>query len=57
MSDLYFAYGSNLDAEDWAAHCARRGIDPAVLRPVGPATLPERRWFSIAFRAAETAAC
>lgn len=36
---LYFAYGSNLDAEDWAGFCARRGFRDARLEPVGPALL------------------
>jgi hypothetical protein len=41
MTDLYFAYGSNLDSTDWAAWCARQGHDPDCIRPVGPATLPD----------------
>ena len=39
LRDLYFAYGSNLDADDWSAFCAAHGCDPLVLHPVGPATL------------------
>lgn len=38
---LYFGYGSNLDEQDWAAFCRRRGFDPACLTPVGPAWLPD----------------
>ena len=40
MGDLYFAYGSNLDAEDWSAFCAAHGFDPNAQRPIGPAVLP-----------------
>lgn len=36
---LYFAYGSNLDAEDWAGFCARYGFPEARLEPVSPALL------------------
>jgi gamma-glutamylcyclotransferase (GGCT)/AIG2-like uncharacterized protein YtfP len=39
--NTYFAYGSNLDREDWAAFCARHGADPDWLRPLGPALLPD----------------
>jgi gamma-glutamylcyclotransferase (GGCT)/AIG2-like uncharacterized protein YtfP len=38
---MYFAYGSNLDREDWAAFCARHGADPDCLRPLGTALLPD----------------
>ncbi len=41
MSDYYFAYGSNLDREDWARFCARQGADPASICAVGPAVLPD----------------
>lgn len=34
-----FAYGSNLDAQDWARHCAAVGAAPQGLRPVSPAVL------------------
>jgi gamma-glutamylcyclotransferase (GGCT)/AIG2-like uncharacterized protein YtfP len=44
MSVRYsFAYGSNTDAEDWRLWCARHGHDPAALRPIGPAILPDAR--------------
>ena len=36
-----FAYGSNLDAQDWARHCASVGAAPEGLRPVGAAVLPD----------------
>lgn len=36
---LYFAYGSNLDAEDWAGFCARGGCPGARLEPMSPALL------------------
>jgi gamma-glutamylcyclotransferase (GGCT)/AIG2-like uncharacterized protein YtfP len=36
---LYFGYGSNLDAEDWAGFCARRGFAGARLDPLGTALL------------------
>lgn len=38
----YFAYGSNLDAEDWAGFCARRAFPEARLEPLGPALLLDR---------------
>jgi gamma-glutamylcyclotransferase (GGCT)/AIG2-like uncharacterized protein YtfP len=38
-----FAYGSNTDAEDWRAWCARTGHDPAALRPIGTGILPDAR--------------
>ena len=38
---IYFAYGSNLDAENWAAFCARYDADPACMEPIGPALLPD----------------
>lgn len=34
-----FAYGSNLDAQDWARHCAAVGAAPQGLKPVSPAVL------------------
>lgn len=40
---LYFGYGSNLDRSDWVRHCARRGVDPDCVQPVGTATLPDMR--------------
>ncbi len=41
--DLYFAYGSNLDWDDWSAFCRARGFDAAVLRAIGPAVLPHEQ--------------
>jgi gamma-glutamylcyclotransferase (GGCT)/AIG2-like uncharacterized protein YtfP len=38
---LYFAYGSNLDFENWEAWCRDEGHDPASIEPVGPAWLPD----------------
>jgi gamma-glutamylcyclotransferase (GGCT)/AIG2-like uncharacterized protein YtfP len=38
---LYFAYGSNLDEENWAAWCQREGYDAASIEPIGPAWLPD----------------
>ncbi|MCA3313272.1 MAG: gamma-glutamylcyclotransferase [Roseomonas sp.] len=38
-----FAYGSNTDALDWRAWCARTGHDPAALRPIGTGILPDAR--------------
>jgi len=38
---LYFAYGSNLDAESWADWCRTRGYDSACIEPLGPAWLPD----------------
>lgn len=40
---LYFAYGSNLDVDDWSAFCARIGIDPDVIDPLCCAVLPDMR--------------
>ena len=36
---LYFGYGSNLDAEDWAAWCSTKAADPTSMVEVGPAWL------------------
>lgn len=36
---LYFGYGSNLDAEDWGAFCARRRFAGALLAPLSTALL------------------
>jgi gamma-glutamylcyclotransferase (GGCT)/AIG2-like uncharacterized protein YtfP len=36
---MYVGYGSNLDPQDWPDFCARRGADPADLRPVTPVLL------------------
>lgn len=38
---LYFAYGSNLNERDWCAYCARAGVSPDVIEPVGRAVLPD----------------
>lgn len=51
MTDtLYFAYGSNLDRDDWADWCARNGQDTEVLEPVRPGWLvdhcPAYHYFS-----------
>ncbi|MDT7952548.1 MAG: gamma-glutamylcyclotransferase [Acetobacteraceae bacterium] len=40
---LCFAYGSNLNWSDWMAWCGRNGVDPACLKPVGRALLPDMR--------------
>lgn len=37
----YFAYGSNLDRDDWTRYCAGHGVDPDCLRPIEPALLPD----------------
>ena len=36
---LYFGYGSNLDADDWAAWCSARAADPTSMVELGPAWL------------------
>lgn len=41
MSTLYFAYGSNLDWQNWSEFCARYDSDPGCIRPVGAAALPD----------------
>jgi gamma-glutamylcyclotransferase (GGCT)/AIG2-like uncharacterized protein YtfP len=38
---LYFAYGSNLDEENWTFWCDRKGYDPASIDALGPAWLPD----------------
>jgi gamma-glutamylcyclotransferase (GGCT)/AIG2-like uncharacterized protein YtfP len=38
---LYFAYGSNLDEENWALWCDKKGYDPASIEAIGPAWLPD----------------
>lgn len=43
---LYFGYGSNLDTQDWERWCHGRGVDPACIKPVAPAFLPD---FQLAF--------
>ena len=41
MTQFYFAYGSNLNAGDWEAFCARSGFDPACMVPVKRVHLPD----------------
>jgi hypothetical protein len=41
LHHLYFGYGSNLHAVDFAAFCARHGHDAGGLRALGPAWLPD----------------
>ena len=38
---LYFAYGSNLDEENWALWCEKKGYEAASIEPLGPAWLPD----------------
>lgn len=38
---LYFAYGSNLDEENWALWCDKKGYDRESIEPLGPAWLPD----------------
>jgi gamma-glutamylcyclotransferase (GGCT)/AIG2-like uncharacterized protein YtfP len=40
-SVLYFAYGSNLEPENWDGWCADNGHDRASIEPLGPAWLPD----------------
>lgn len=40
---LYFAYGSNLNAEDWRRFCDAHGADPGGLNPQRVAWLPDHR--------------
>lgn len=35
----YFAFGSNLDAQDWTRWCVQKGFDPSCIRAVGRALL------------------
>ena len=35
----YFGYGSNLDAEDWANWCKKKGLSPAGMDEIGVAYL------------------
>lgn len=41
MPVLYFAYGSNLDADALAGFARAEGLDPSVVRPIGRAFLPD----------------
>ena len=38
---LYFAYGSNLDFEDWSKWCAKKQADPSGMVEIEPAFLPD----------------
>ncbi len=38
---LYFAYGSNLDGENWDLWCATKGYDSGSIEPLGRAWLPD----------------
>ena len=38
---LYFAYGSNLDEENWALWCRNRDFDERSIEPLGRAWLPD----------------
>ncbi|MDH3625610.1 MAG: gamma-glutamylcyclotransferase [Myxococcales bacterium] len=38
---LYFAYGSNLDADSWVQWCEAKGYDPDSIEPLGRAWLPD----------------
>lgn len=38
---LYFAYGSNLDADSWVQWCEAKGYDPQSIEPLGGAWLPD----------------
>jgi gamma-glutamylcyclotransferase (GGCT)/AIG2-like uncharacterized protein YtfP len=44
---LYFAYGSNLDEQNWARWCQSKGFDPASIELLGPAWLPD---YDLVFR-------
>lgn len=37
----YFAYGSNLNVDDWKQWCTRSGISPDCLQPFGTGRLPD----------------
>ena len=38
---IYFAYGSNLDAQNWREFCARHNANAQSMKPIGPAVLPD----------------
>lgn len=40
---LYFAYGSNLDFEDWSKWCAKKQADPSGMVEIEPVFLPDYR--------------
>ncbi len=46
MTRRYFAYGSNLDEQDWHRWCGENGFREGMLRPLFKAWLPDR---SLAF--------
>jgi len=37
----YFAYGSNLDAQNWGEFCTRHNVHSQCMKPIGPAVLPD----------------
>ncbi len=41
MNLLYFAYGSNLERDDWRAYCRRHGLRSDGLLPLQSATAPD----------------
>lgn len=41
MEPLYFAYGSNLDIDDWAEFCNRHNFDPNSIEAIQPARMPD----------------
>jgi gamma-glutamylcyclotransferase (GGCT)/AIG2-like uncharacterized protein YtfP len=41
MMAVYFAYGSNLDWQNWSEFCARHDADPHCMKVIGPAQLPD----------------
>ena len=38
---MYFAYGSNLDDEDWGRFCKKNDLSVDGIVPIGPAILPD----------------
>lgn len=42
MTNRYFAYGSNLNTQDWHRWCRERGFPEGLLHPLFPAFLPDR---------------
>ena len=48
MTSRYFAYGSNLHADEFRRYCAENALDPSVLRPLGRGFLGDH---ALAFRA------
>ncbi len=41
MTSYYFAYGSNLNQQDWNNWCALRGFSPHLLRPITNVYVPD----------------